>query len=393
MRNKYFRSREESSLETKFSEQQTQITTVTDNCQQIANYLYNGDIGLKRWRQAITDPLDGSVINDIIGIGDSILEGAGSDETASNWFYRGWFGRLRTKLADAFGDVGEGVIPIYSPFNNGAVDAGFWQFTGTWSSSTSLGFANTVYRTNVVDASVTGTFHGTSVSLIVPKGSGYSNNVEVKIDGAGAQTIDLTGATQKSVEIVIATGLADEEHTITITNKASAYLTLIGMVSKKGTAGIRVNMCGRSGISTAGYVHENVLYCCTDFMSGISAGANLFVIALGANDAVSQTPIDTYKSRLQTLITRALPFGDVLLVGYGIRNDIGTPTITQTMYNDALRELAYLNGCAFWDVYSMWGTYANAVDTLGYIESPVHPNKGGHYALANIAYNIVTNKR
>lgn len=62
MRNKYFRSREEASLESKFSEQQTSIDSVTQNCQQITN---SGEItGFVVLTQAEYDALPASKLTD-----------------------------------------------------------------------------------------------------------------------------------------------------------------------------------------------------------------------------------------------------------------------------------------------------------------------------------------
>ena len=360
-------------------------------------YAYNLNVGLKRWRQSL-GKID--TVKDVIALGDSILEGAESTITPYKWWTTSWIARLRKKAQTEYGDAGLGIVPCYVPYLSNTVQTGFWSYSPSWSKqSWGFGFNGVFYKSNTANDTVTFTFTGESVSAILVKGAALSTSVDFAIDGVFISNVSCYSATTiNAAEFVVATGLTNTQHTLTITNKVSTALFVIGAIVKNNvTDGIRFNMLGRSGIKSSEYIYTNNIYLETaiDFAANINpTGGNLFLVALGANDYQAQMSIASYKSNIQAIIDRAKPFGDVCLIGYGNRSDVISPTILFTDYMTALKELAILNDVAFVDINALWGgTYEYMNSTLGYIDGIVHPNVGGYMNIANIMKKIVLNER
>lgn len=123
---------------------------------------------------------------------------------------------------------------------------GFWSYD---SNRTAAGFSdnnNDIHYSKFNDDSISYTFTGTGIELVTETDPGYSTNVQVYIDGTLDQTISETSTTKSSNQTkYIKTGLANDIHIITITNKSYNVLTTnakyTNMASWKNLSQIRVS--------------------------------------------------------------------------------------------------------------------------------------------------------
>lgn len=332
----------------------------------------NQDLGLRKYRSAIAKVESGTNQTfNICFLGDSITEGVGSG-TPIEYLSKGYTGIVRSKFNTKYGDVGRGMIPVYHPSGNP-----LWTFSAGWSDS-SFGIASAAKSTSAIGETAQISFNGTGIVFIVYKGSNRGN-VNVSIDGGAPTTLSLYNAanTQGTVQI---TGLTDGSHTAVITNAEAKTVILSGAYEIKGQKGFRINMVGKSGASTPTFLASDfTLAASIDIFSPV-----LTVIALITNDIGSNLNVETFKTNLQTIITRAKVYGDVLLVANNGRSD--KIDDVQSPYVNAIADLAYSNTCAFVNIYKRWGLQGSV---LGFMADTLHPNAPGHQDIANALLKVL----
>jgi lysophospholipase L1-like esterase len=329
--------------------------------------LLNFDSALRKYRSAIAKVESGTnQLFNVNFVGDSITEGVGID-SANDYYSKGYVGRIREKFKTKFGDVGLGMIPVYTSA---------WTFNGDWI-TTVYGIGTNAKYTKALNATAQISFSGTGISFVLMKG-GATGSISVTIDGSPA-TINYSVATGQYT-IVSITGLTDGVHTAVLTNLAAVDVYLSGAFEIKGTKGIRVNMCGKSGAISNSYSgYEFSMQSTIDVFA-----PSLTVIALITNDIGFGTTVDDYKANIQKLITRAKTFGDVLLLANTVRTD--RTDVVQKPFVDVLRTLAVSNNCAFVNIYNRWGIQGN---TLGFMADTLHPSEAGHQDMANALLKVL----
>lgn len=340
--------------------------------------VYNAAIGLRRWRRSLAKvKTQTNQIANINVIGDSITEGGYSDPTTpQNYLTKGYVGLIRSALSTKYGNVGNGAIPCYYPNANP-----FWSISNGFTiASTTNGFAS-----RMCSSSTTGTaaipFNGTGINLFLATGSSLGQ-FNYNIDG-GANTLYDCNQAFDLAHVLSITGLSDANHTLNITKVSDGkQLWLYGHQEIKGTNGVRVNMIGRWGITASSIVPTDCLKLEVDYWN-----PDLTIISLTANDYGGQTDLATYESQLQTIISRALQFGDVLLTTVGAHSDVVGP-IKQQVYFDVVKKLAIQNNCALVDISYRWGGGANA-NSLGMLYDVVHPNNYGHQDIASAILRVI----
>lgn len=342
--------------------------TIMTNCNK--QLIYNKYIGLKNWKTALSTMEAGTGILNLNVIGTSIACGG----VSTDYINKSWVGLLRKALATRFSDVGNGMIPTYQK-TTGDID--MWTLAGTWTEENLFGLMSSAKSSTVLGSTATVSFSGTGVRIVTYQGAACGR-FTATIDGGAPVEFNSNGATVAAVHWEV-TGLADGNHTLVITQNEAGKLTLLlGIYALKGTKGVRVNANSKFGGAIANAVtNSNVLFAEIDYWS-----PSLTIIEFMTNDYFSQVPTATYKTNMQTLITRAKTFGDVLLLPNGIRRE--TNTIKQTDYLAALKDLAVTNNIAFMDTFDKWGgDYDYANGTLNYLYDTVHPNDAGHENIAN----------
>jgi hypothetical protein len=330
-------------------------------------FVYNSDIGLRRWRAELAKvKQDTNKIINISCVGDSITQGAGSDSVISNWQDKGWRGQLNSYFASKFNDVGKGFRPCYSYDSANTYNP--WTYSGNWTDlTTAYGVMSFCKKSNSQNDTATISFNGTGVGVVMAKNTNCGN-MDFLIDGV-SHPYNAYSTTVISASTYEITGLTAGDHTLVIKNNAPGIVFyLIGIYEIKGSKGVRVNMLGKSAMTiTYAMQREDQLQAEIDIWN-----PKLTIIGMCANGGMDTA---TWKSRMQTLITRALQYGDVLLTTWGLQQD----TTYTPSYVAATRELAKENNCALLDIYDRWGSdYNYANTTLGLIYDTIHPNIYGH---------------
>jgi lysophospholipase L1-like esterase len=114
----------------------------------------------------------------------------------------------------------------------------------------------------------------------------------------------------------------------------------------------------------------------------------LTLLEFACNDYHDGTVVSTYKSQLQTLISRAQQFGDCLLIASGTYTD--SPSSASIPYRQAMLDLAIQNNCAYLDIIGRWGEDGlYAKETLDFIDDTIHPNNAGHRDYATAIANVL----
>lgn len=344
-------------------------------------YFYNIQSGLQNWRNVRSAIAAGeNIIANLNFLGDSYVEGAISDDVNSrNWLTKGFPGLIRAELASRYGDVGTGFIPVFYPFWDP-----FWALNGSWqiADDWEIGVAQTCAICPSGTSTMTLPFVGTGLKVLYGKG-GLVGQFRWKIDSGSNTTINSYSATPE-LGVINITGLSAGSHTLTITKVSdSAYAAIFGACPiNDAPRGIRCHTMARWGklanhfiASNAGdepYVEEAEI----DYWQ-----PKLTIIALVANDVDAVTGIATYKSRIQTLITRAKAFGDVLLFNNAATSYVSTAQLQP--YANALLDLANDNNVAYIDYSAKHGDnglYA----LLGYEhDDGVHYTAAGHQDMAD----------
>lgn len=337
--------------------------------------VYNKSVGLVNWKRELNTLTTTNKIINLNILGTSIACGG----IASDYRLKGWVGLLRSYLNAKFTDVGQGFIPSYQKTT---LDVNMWTFTGTgWYTSTGYGVMDNSKTTVTLNDKASLQFNGTGITLVTFEGA-YSGNIQMIVDGVVKGTFNLYNASSSNpVKEVAITGLTSGNHTLEVKNvETGKALIIIGAYETKGTKGVRVNQnCMFGGTSSMAVMNDSSMKAEIDCWNPI-----LTMIEFQTNDYFNQVPIATFKNNIQTLITRAKLFGDVLLIPCGVREELDTKTIKQTEYIQALKELALSNNVVFMDIFSRWGGEFNyAKNEVNYIFDTVHPNDEGHQDIAN----------
>ncbi|MFF4903019.1 DUF5010 domain-containing protein [Streptomyces sp. NPDC001068] len=134
------------------------------------------------------------------------------------------------------------------------IDNGQLKFDGAWDYLTSDGagdYKNTYQRTSTAGASVTYSFIGTGVQYLARTASGQGS-VDVSVDGGTPVTVSLSGSALKTQQTVFEkTGLTEGTHTVKVTNRAAAPVTVDGF---KVLSSRPASLDGRTyGVATPGF--------------------------------------------------------------------------------------------------------------------------------------------
>ncbi len=336
--------------------------------------IYNRGNALKNWDSKLANLKAGNNdILDIAVIGDSISEGFQNNVNLATLKANGFKWKLSTYFNALYDDVGEGFIPGYYP-SAGAGPTPV-TYTGTWVTS-NYNFAGVSKRSNVAGDKISFSFTGTGCEIWTYQASTMSD-IDVSIDGGANTTFTIaTSPTTYPKRVTIANGLENTTHTVVITLKSNAYFHFSGFMELKGTRGVRVHMCAKSGSGIGSFTNNiSVLPAYTDL------APDLAIINIGTNDYMTNTVPATFKTNLQTLITHLKGIGTDVIIGTDGTNDRTGFTYEWQNYLDAMKEVALSNNCCFVDTDSRWGSKYNARSN-GYLPvanpTDIHPTILGH---------------
>lgn len=360
-------------------------------------YLFNAEIGLAKWRSALAKALNGDVLSTLCVYGSSSVvgQGAGGGGVSGTLTYgknkleKGFVGRLRSAIAKQAGDVGSGIIPHWFTW--------WYTFSGSWVDSSVGGMMNIPSkRGEAVGSSFYVDFTGPAFSMVSIE-SAQGGKFTMQIDSEPAQEFNTNGASEAAKEYKWVGTLSNTAHRATITvtelvaGQARSGVALIGVfIGGPSQTGVRVHQIGYAGGKTDQIATNRIEYRPTtvDFWK-----PNLSIICFSSNDYSGQTALSTFRTQTQTAITRSKQFGDVLLCPAGITAEAADKPIPITEYAKVYKELALLNGCAFYDTYARYqNSFIMAKDTQQFIASDnTHMNDYGHQDLASGLYNALMN--
>lgn len=314
-------------------------------------------------------------------------------------------GVVASTLKTAFGDAGAGWTGFGWGFG-GTSDA--WSggngnvstemsvaLTSGWSthynSSVSPDIAD-IY-TSTAGAKATATFSGTgNVSVVklfyIAGGSGI---VRYRWNAGAWTTLDIsTGSGLLTTNLAsVPTGT----WTLEIEN-VSGTTTICGIDVQKTTDGVRVHKLGGTGSASNQWAGVSA----TDWQAGLTALApNLVTILLGTNDQGGSMAPATYRTNLQTMITRvkdALPFADIALI-MPCENQRVANTYAMSLYAKEAYELAAINNCAWLDLQYVFGDtpsqYAYGSARPWFAADLIHPDPTtGGRAITDAVYRLLT---
>jgi hypothetical protein len=223
------------------------------------------------------------------------------------------------------------------------------------------------------------------IDVLYEAHSSYAN-FTIGVDGGAAAFTSTQAGAGATLRATATVALA--AHTVNIAKvlaDAAKTLNIYGILCYNSAIKEVVCYCGgRSG----GAIHQlSNKGGIADWMSSITEitllAPDLSIINCTINDAALSTNIETYKTKLQALITHCLQYGSVILrpgnpiSGYNI-----------TPYVQANYELAVTNNLPIIDIHERFVDYTTA-NALGYMADTLHPIKYGYQDIANNVYDVI----
>jgi hypothetical protein len=348
------------------------------NQKQELPFTFNIKKGLQNWRNSYSSIKNGSneIIN-IAGLGDSILTGqlAGNTSGAdyASYIVNGVLGKLRDHFNTVYDDGGRGFIPnSHYP--------GVWDKLGSWFTAIGYGICNSCWASTTNGSTMTLAFNGTGITVYGLRMNGLST-FTITVDGGTPQPFTEYNSTEQTAYPFTVSGLEDGDHTAVITVTGGA-LYVFGAMEIKGNKGVRVHTNSRGGSKSADGAVSKSLDMEINAVSPV-----LTIINHCANDYSNQISLDSYKSNMQSIITRAKSYGDVLILLTPLNNSL---TIKSTSYQNTLYDLAKENACAVVDFVKKWGGNVNIARTNGFMHADLtHPLQLGHDDMSNTIMSVL----
>ncbi len=358
------------------------------------------------WGQFWRPARNGPGKSKILCAGDSVTAG----HYATSLRTTNWVGRMRTEVQTTYGNGGSGFFSTSRSAPASSVPAGTiaaWQAndsfaatSGTWANgSSNLGPGMNFLTGNAGSSVITFKVTGTTVKIYNFTGPSLRADYTYSIDGGAPVLVDVvTGAT--SVMTTTITGLANIEHTVTLTwaGLATEIFYPIG-VSGENAAGVQVDNMGRAGIATAPWNADPTNT--SAWNGGASNPCDLLIVSLGLNDATTSITGDSWinsmSSYLQAVRSANNGATDIIFLAQHMGNFAGSTFYANYMariqdlatnYGAALVNMWTLgrNSWNYWNSLGYWGD-ANAPGAAG--TDAVHLSDAGHQAVANAITPIV----
>lgn len=320
---------------------------------------------------------------DWVAIGDSITEGEGATARDFRWVTRAR-DLIRAQYPTAGVEGGANyrtANPIVSSYPKDP--------PGAYTSDTRFGLGKRSVQL-AAGTPLVFTEYGTSFKIGWFRDSG-TGSFSYSVDGAAAVTVPTNGTHTGEVLTTIS-GLTPGQHTISI-SLVSGYVLINGLYVYYGdeAAGIRVYESGHFGWKASDFINTPSGGTATDWLTSVNLiQPHLVTIALGANDAVSQSAA-TYKTNMQTLITNVkaaiTTAPSIVLIGYGARSD--TLTEPWANYIQAMKDIATADTTV--DCLDLT-TVLPAVSgsPAGWYRDTVHPSNKGHNEIAKAVVEFIT---
>lgn len=352
----------------------------------------------------------------VIVVGESSSQGF----YASNLHTGGWVGAMRTQLQARYGNGGSGFFSTSRSAIklNGASDAAAvaaWTTveclattTGTWTLGGNLYGPGITYLYTDTASSITFKVSGTIVKIYTVSGSTTRAGYTYTIDGGAPVTVADSGISAANIQVTTVTGLANADHTVTITRDgASGTLSVCGVAGENAT-GIVVDNNAKAGAASGSFVTGANSAASTPLGAGWNGGesnpCDLLIYTAGPNDAASNVTPDVWSANVAKYFKAVKDTGvqagdtDLMIV----IPHLGTHDTTNFVYQEyanRARALADTYGAAvvnlwalgrnswkYWDDLGYWGD-ADAVGAAGH--DSVHPGDAGYAHIAGHILSVV----
>lgn len=311
-----------------------------------------------------------------------------------------WCAPVAATLKATYGNAGSGWVGFgygsATPFNlqNGNVNSADAALvhTGSWlknygtSISPDICDVYTATPGDKMTVSFLGTGNTSAVNLYYVKGAGVAR---YRWNAGAWATADLTAGT--GLGVLALTGFPTGTWALEIEN-VSGTTTMCGVDLQQTADGVRWHKLGATGSRASQWVGVDA----TQWQAGITALApNLITVMLSTNDQ-SAYDASTYKTHIQTLITRikaALPLADIVLICPCENGRANTYPMTD--YATALYELAATNKCGFIDLQYVFGEtfseYASTSPRAWFNADLIHPEPlTGGRVIADVVARFLT---
>lgn len=345
----------------------------------------NPAIGLSHWRQAVANAMAGTGNARLVMYGDSITQGyTDGSGTEVGALTNGTPGRLRGLFQGFFGANGDGIS---------------WLFTGAIYTDTRLVTTGAVAKNvgpfglaGLQVAGVAQNFTFTPLNagdtFVVYYLTGPSYGQFTAACAAGSVVINANAASNGYASTTLATNSSYAIDTLTITGVAGNTAAIVAVDFKSASnSNISVSWCALQGKMASDLLGTPAAAQGSLALGFDMVAPDLSIIQFGANEYATQTPVATYKSNLQTIITRAKQTGDVMIV-VTVPQTPGA-AIPMASYTAALYQLAATNNVVVVDLYKRWTSFAVS-NPLGLYANSVHPSFNGYQDIALALFDATT---
>lgn len=342
------------------------------------------------WYTALS--LSGAARASIAVIGDSITDGY----LATNFDTQSWVSVLRSLLQDEHGDGGEGFV---SCLHTNPVAAGEnpirWSFSGAeWTKDYSAArtgkgaIAGAKSTSGTSEMSVTAT--ATTLQILTSTNHVGGADLGIYVDTVLEGTQDCLGDGSGNLDytnVLTISGLTDASHTIMFRRDSVGLVSAQGVRALRGTTGVVVDRYGKGWMRAEWLGDVNDGTPGAEFFQALhfieTIGADLFIVALGINDYLNQVALATYESRLTTIVQRCKLAGDVAILVYPQPNS--ALAIPYSDYVSRMQTVAVAEGCAFWNIRSLWGSVFQSI----WMGDANHPNSDGHRQIGEYIFSRI----
>ena len=371
--------------------------TVTDqlNSGPLGSGVFNlNAINLPHWRAKLAGVRNKTGRARIILLGDSTTAGAGAG-TGGTLNYNGAFAKNYPR---DFASLLAGYIPtsdnsFFGDQTNNSVGYGAYDTRvtlGTGWSTTQLSFAGQMFKftsgggAGTLAFTPAGQIDTITVYYLQQSGSG---SLTVNVDGgASLGTINQNGTgSLKTVTYTVTKG----NHTVNLVPNNDAAVWIQGVVTYDSTtSAVDLIQGGSSGATAASFSSTSFIWNPIAVLGELAP--DLTVICLTINDSnTPSTPIATYTTQMQAIITQALTTGDVILMVGAPSNTTQATDGTLAQYIAVLHQLAITNNVGLIDLAARWKSWAFTNPLMPYFDSK-HPGQNGYWDIATTVYGAVT---
>lgn len=326
---------------------------------------------LPKWNNALSRVLDGTANAKIMMIGDSTYFGIGATNATAP--FNGSPCTRMVQLMNAAGIPAQhGLVPPGTPDTR-------WTLGSGWSAQL-LGLGSLAcYGSGGVVAS---TFAENRFAW--DKADCYY----LQGPGIGTETFTATGGSAATATGNNATSSIQK---VTATAASKLNTNSVSFVPTSGTAycaGIEVYdstafkvLVANGGIGTVGaqqHAAATTTWGTIPFLNAYQP--NLTCIGVGINDRGNGRTVNQYVADMQTIITGAKVWGDVILCTENPSQNAPQST-GESDFNNAILNLAATNGLAVYDYYGRCGSWT-AYNAAGNVSDALHPNEFGYWDFA-----------